>query len=114
VNCQRGLIQIALELKSGGLDELLVIRIVRYSRQFAGEVSATHPSQVHIDEPIRTGKQARWFGWGMFAQYDGQGNRRCNQQDGQDDGKASAYSHVSAAAPARNPTHDAELPRIRS
>src|SRR5208337_2963554 len=75
-------------------------------------VGATHPCQVHVHETIRGGKQPRGLGWGMFSQEYGQGNRRCNQQNGQDDGKASSYSHVSAAAPAKRP-FAAGLPRMR-
>jgi hypothetical protein len=51
----------------------------------------------------------------MFSQHDRQSNRPCNQQDGQDDGEASSYSHVSAARPAKRPLfNDAEVPRILS
>jgi hypothetical protein len=103
VNCQRGLVQIALELKSRRLDELLVVGIVWYGRQFSGDIGAPHPAEVYINESIRSWQQTRRLGRGMFSQHDGQGNRSCNQQDGQDDGEASSYSHVSAARPAKGP-----------
>ena len=93
VNGERGLIEIALELKPGRLDKLLVIRIVGHRGQVARKVGATHPSQIYVREAICAGKQARRLRWGMFTQHDGRGNRRCNQQDGHNDGEAASYSH---------------------
>ncbi len=97
MNGESGFIEIALELKSGRLDKLFVIGVVRYRREFTGDIGSPHPSQVDVDEAIRAGKQPGGLGWGMFAEHDSQSDRCCNQQNGQKNGEAASYSHVSAA-----------------
>ena len=65
-----GLVKIALKLKAGSLDELLVFGIVRDFRQLAGNVRAADPLQVDVKESVGTGQQAGRFGRGVFAQED--------------------------------------------
>ncbi len=75
------LIQIAFELKTGGIDETLVIRIVRHGRQLTGDIGAPHPLQIDVGKSIGGRKKAGGLGRGMFAEHDHQGDGRSNQHN---------------------------------
>ncbi len=68
------LIKVALKLKPGRLDELLVFRLVGNVGNLAGDVGAANPLQVDVKIAVRTGKQAGRFRRGMLAQHDCQGD----------------------------------------
>jgi hypothetical protein len=81
MNCHRHFVEITLELKSGGLDELFVFGIVRNRGQVLGDIDVAHPAQVGVDVAICPGKQARRFGWRMFAELNHHGE--CSQENQQ-------------------------------
>ena len=96
MNGESGLFQIALELEAGSLDELLILGIVRDSRQLATDVGTTNPFQTDVYKAVGTGKQAGGFRRSVLAQKDEQGDGRCNQHNCEEDRKASSKTHGKA------------------
>ncbi len=74
-----GFLQIAFELKTGGVDEPLVIGIVGDGGQFASDIGAAHPSQIDVGKPIGGRQKSGWLGRCMLAEYDHQGDDRSYQ-----------------------------------
>src|ERR1017187_10411120 len=93
MDCQSRLVQIALEFEAGGLDELLIVRIMGNCRQLADNISPANPFQIDVGKSIRAWKQACWFRRSMLAQKDGEGDRSRHQQNAKENGKASSYAH---------------------
>src|SRR5208282_2964752 len=93
VDGESRLVQIALELKAGLLDELLVFRIAGNRRQLAGGVEGANPLQIDVEETVRAREQASRFGRSVLAQGHDQRDGGHNQQNGQGDGKAASNAH---------------------
>ena len=85
------LVQVALELKTGGVDESLIRGIVRDGVLIEMRMRAQRP-QIEIDDAIGLGKQAGRFGRSLFSQ-----KRREREQQNDDyngeDGRLGAPSH---------------------
>src|SRR6266849_10178109 len=90
---KRGLVQIALELKTRGLDELLVLLFVGNLRHLPCDVGAPHPLQVDVKIAVRPRKQSGRFGRGVLAQHDYQGNGGCDQHHAEQNGESTSYAH---------------------
>ena len=80
VNRDGGFIQIALELKAGGVDEAFVVGIMRHRRQLTGDVGAPHPLQIDVGKSVGGRKQTGRLRRGMFAEHDHQGDGRSDQR----------------------------------
>ena len=87
------LVQVAFELKPGGLDELLVLRFMGDVRQLAGDVGAAHPFQIDVQIAVRAGQQAGRFRRGMLAQHNCQGDGQGDQHNAKPDGESASYAH---------------------
>ncbi len=68
VNSEGGLVQIALELKAGLFDKLLVFGLAGNRRQLAGGVECPNPLQIDVEETVRAREQAGRFRWCLLAQ----------------------------------------------
>ena len=90
---ESGLVEVALKLKPGRLDELLVLRFVGNVRHLAGDVGAADPFQIDVKIAVRAGKQAGRFRRGMLAQHDCQGDGRRDQHHAEQMGSLTSYAH---------------------
>jgi hypothetical protein len=93
VDGERGLVEIALELKSGLLDKLLVFRLARNRRQLAGGVEGANPFQVDVEETVGAGEQAGGFRRSLLAQEHDQRDAGCDQQNGQGNEEMASNAH---------------------
>ena len=82
------LIQVAFELKAGGLDELFVFRFVGNVGHLARDVGAANPLQIGVKITVRAGQQAGRLRRGVLAQYDGQSDGGCDQHKAEQDGES--------------------------
>jgi hypothetical protein len=73
------LIEIALELEAGFLDELLVFGVVGNWRKFSDRLQRAEPFQINVEEPIRSREKASRFGRRTAAQLDN-GHQGCGDQ----------------------------------
>jgi hypothetical protein len=87
-------IQIILELKSRGLNELLVFWIVRDIRQLCGNLCPSQVLQVDVNEAIGLRQQTGRLWWSMLAQENYYGNRDGDHQDAGEDGEFASKSHL--------------------
>ena len=52
MDCEGGLVQIALELKAGLLDELLVLGIMGNGGKLANGLQSSQPFQIYVEKAI--------------------------------------------------------------
>jgi hypothetical protein len=93
VNGEGGLVEVAFELEPGGLDEVLVFRLMRDVRQLAGNIGAAHPLQIDVQITVRAGQQAGRFRRGMLTQHNCQGDGQRDQHNAKPDGESASYAH---------------------
>jgi hypothetical protein len=95
VDSESCLVKIALELKAGSLNELLIFRVVGNVRHLTGDVGAANPLQVGVKIAVGAGQQAGRLGRGMLAQDNRQGDGSRKQQKTEQNGEefTSSYSH---------------------
>src|SRR5581483_10415560 len=86
-------VEVALELKPGRLNELLVLRIMGDLGQVSGNIGAPHPLQVHVKETIGAGQQTGGLGRGVLAKLDSQRDHRRDYHHGQKNWKGASYAH---------------------
>ena len=77
----RHLVEVALKLKSGCLDELFVLGIVWNRRQVLGDVDVAHPAQIRVNVAVRAGKKAGRLGRCVLTQLDYY--RKCGEENEQ-------------------------------
>jgi hypothetical protein len=93
VDGESRLIQVALKLKPGRLDELLVFRFVGNVRYLPGDVGPANPFQIDVKIAVRAGKQAGRFRRGMLALNDSQSDGSDDQHHAEQNGEATSYAH---------------------
>ena len=93
MNGEGCLVQVALELKPGGLDKLLVFRLMGNVWYLPCDIGAAHPLQIDVKIAIRTRKQAGRFRRGMLAQHNCQSDGGDDQHHAKQDGKSTSYAH---------------------
>ena len=74
------LIEVALELEAGFLQELLVVGVVRDGRQLADRFQRPQPLEVDVEKSIGTGKQTSCFGRGAPPELDDRNQGGGDQQ----------------------------------
>jgi hypothetical protein len=90
---ESGFVQITLELKAGFLNKFFVFGVVRDRWKLVGCVQGTHPPQIDVEEGVRAGKKTGGFRWRSFAQLNNENNRRCREQDNDNQGKGTLDAH---------------------
>ena len=91
MDSESSLVQIALELESGGVDELLVGRVVGNGMLVKMGV-CTQRAQVEVDDAIRFRQKPGRFRRRIFAQEGGQGEKHENDENDKDS-RLGAPSH---------------------
>ena len=92
VNGKRHRVEVALVVKSGFLNELLVLRIVVDGvKRLAADLP--DPAVIDVQKSVRSRQEPGWLGWRMLAQLDGKYNRRGDNHDRQDDRESASNSH---------------------
>ena len=97
---KRRLIEVALELKAGLIDKLLVFGIARNRRQLGGRVEGPNPFQIDIEETVGSREQAGSFRGSMLAQRDQKSDHARNQQNNDQDEKSASKAHRRSASTA--------------
>jgi hypothetical protein len=89
---ESGFVQVALELKPGFLNELVVFRIVGDGWHPTQPVEPAHPLQIHVSEGFGARQQAGGFGRRLLPQFNHhrQGGDDCNHTQ---NSKASSSPH---------------------
>ena len=89
---KRGLVEIALELESGCIDESLIVRVVRDGRKLS-RIEGSYPAQVYVEETVGAGKQARRFRRCMFSKLNDDEDRRRDRNHDQQNGERASNPH---------------------
>ena len=92
VDGKGGFVEIALELKAGRIDELLVFGLAGDGRELAGAETA-NPFEVDIDKAVGAGKQASGFGRGLAEEHDDGGHHAGNHEESDQDGEGASNAH---------------------
>jgi hypothetical protein len=86
-------LQIALELNPGGLNEALVLRIVRNGWQSIAPGCFPRPPQIRIKERVGSGQQPGRLRRRLFAELHRQSDGSPHNYDRQKNGESASNSH---------------------
>ena len=92
MHSERGGVEVALKLEPGLLHKLVVLGIVCHGGKFAERIGAANRLHVDENESIGARKQAGWFWRSAPAKEDGEGDGRCDQQNGKNNGEGVSSS----------------------
>ena len=92
VNSKRHRVEIALVVKAGFLNELLVFWIVvdRVKRLAAG---LPNPAVIDVQKSVRSRQEPGWLWWRMLSQLDGKYYGPGDNHNRQNDRESASYSH---------------------
>ena len=74
MNCHGGLVQVALEIKAGLANELLVLGLALGRRRVAERGQAVNVAEVQVDDGVAFRQQAGGLGRGVAARQDQEHN----------------------------------------
>lgn len=88
-----GFVEIALELESGLAYELLIFGSAADWGPVLAQIQSSRRAEIEVKKCIGPGQQAGGFGRSVLAQLDGEGYRRGDDHDREDDGEGAPNSH---------------------
>src|SRR2546423_5267814 len=90
---KRRFLQVSFELKSRGLNELLIFRIMRHLRNMRGNIGSAHPFQIDVEKCIGPRQQSRRLRGRVLPQLHDQSYRGHKGQKSKQDGKDALNPH---------------------